>query len=300
MCDCEAGPSTLTDWASGDVVCCACGVVIEGHILDEAPEWRSFAADGPAEDRSRVGSAANRWGQAALGTYLDRPCGGGAGGGKRRRRVRDMGADPREESLRLGLHAIDTFVSNFGLSTNGTVACTAKELFSDLHELKPVRSDVRHASAAAAVYFGCKMENVGRELRLVSQVCQVDARALNAATSEFKASLADKPYAARLFVTLQAGKLIDICLDRLRLPPEERRRVWRAAHQLDEALVDLMDSGRKPRTLCSGLLWLALQQENIASVGKREVTEACSVCQQTLDKAVAHMRRMLAAAQAPL
>jgi transcription initiation factor TFIIIB Brf1 subunit/transcription initiation factor TFIIB len=284
MCDCEGEPSPVTDWAGGDVVCCACGVVLEGHILDEAPEWRNHAAadGGHAADRSRVGAA-----DARLGTYLER----GAGG--KRRRLRDPTRDAREQALHDGLALVDRLVGAFGLSTTSNVAATARELFADLHEAKGVRSDTRRACAAAAVYYGCKLENVGRELRLVSQVCQVDAKALNSATSEYKAALADKPYHARLFATLQAGKLIDIFLDRLRLAPDLRRRAWRAAHQLDESLVDVMDCGRKPRTICSGILFVAAQQERIPGVGKKEITEACAVCQQTLDKVVAQIRRMM-------
>lgn len=265
MCDCPEGPTPVTDWARGDVVCCACGVVVEGHILDETPQWHDHAAD--ADSRRRRGSEASA-----------RPA-------KRARALED----PRELALNEGLDVLKELVVAMRLSTTGTVACMARELFADLHAAKAVRSDNRRAVAAAALYYGCKLENAGRELRLVSDVCGVELKALNAATSEYKASLADRPYYPRLFATLQAGKLIDIFLDRLRLAPEVRKRVWRAAHQMDEALVDIMDCGRKPRTICSGILYLAAQQERVTGVGKKEITEACSVCQQTLDKVVAQI-----------
>lgn len=282
-CDCgDCGPSVVTDWASGTMVCEACGVVLESHILDESPEWRNHGGE-DGVDRSRV-AAASRTGE--LGTYLERP----GGQGKRRRVIRDPHRDPKEQALREGLALIDGFMADIGLSITSNVAGTARELFSDLHDVRGVRSDNRRACAAAAVYYGCKLENVGRELRLVSGVCQVDPRALNAATSEYKAHLAHRPYHSRLFATLQAAKLIDIFLDRLRLPADQRKRVWRASHQLDEALAHAMDCGRKPRTLCSGILYLALQQEGITAVGKKEVTAACAVCQQTLDKVVQQMR----------
>lgn len=267
MCDCADGPTPVTDWARGDVVCCACGVVVEGHILDETPTWAETAA--PSPKRRRTGDTGKE------------------------RKLRCV-VDPREASLMDGMKVIDNFVGRFGLSSTSTIAITAKELFTDLNEVKGVRSDTRSALAAAAVYYGCKMENSGRELRLVSQVCEVDAKALNAAASEYKEALHARPYHAKLFAGLQAGKLIDMFLDRLRLPTDQRRRVWRVAHALDESLVDLMDCGRKPRTICSGILYMAVQQEGIASVTKKDITEACSVCQQTLDKVVTQLRASLA------
>lgn len=291
MCDCGSVPgTTVTDWASGDVVCVMCGVVLEGHILDESPEWRHYAQDdghaGP--DRSRVGAAASRNGGAVAGTYLD------LGQGKRRR-LAAAALDPHASTLREGLGLVESFATAFRLSTTSLIANTAKELFEDAHVARPSRADTRRPLAAAALYFACKLENTGRELRQVADVCGVDERALNAAADDMKAMLAGRPYHARLHSTLQAGKLVDIFLDRLSLKAEDRRRVWRAAQAMDGRLSRLMDCGRKPRTICSGLLWVALQDEAVAGVAKKDVTAACAVCQQTLDKVVAQIRDALAA-----
>ena len=32
----------VDDHATGDLVCTECGTVMESHVIDEAPEWRSF------------------------------------------------------------------------------------------------------------------------------------------------------------------------------------------------------------------------------------------------------------------
>lgn len=286
MCECGVTGSMVTDWASGDVVCTACGVVAEGHILDEAPEWHNHHQDrgSGAQDRSRVGGPCVR-GRLA-GTFLDM---GGQGAKKRRRVAR---AEPRETALRDGLGCVDRFVSSFRLSTNSAIALTARELFEDAHEVRPTRSDTRHAVAAAAVYFACKMENTGRELRQVAEVCQVDGHALNAATDDLKQLLRGRPYHARLYSTLEAGRLLDIFLDRLRLEPDARKRVWRAAQGIDGQLRGAMDCGRKPRTICSGILFAALQEEAVG-VSKKEFTAACGVCQQTLDKVVEQIKAVL-------
>lgn len=43
------------DWAAGDRVCTNCGLVAEGHIIDDRPEWRNFSDSGV--DNSRCGEA---------------------------------------------------------------------------------------------------------------------------------------------------------------------------------------------------------------------------------------------------
>jgi transcription initiation factor TFIIB len=305
MCDCcpdaaDACPDVVTDWASGDVVCRRCGVVVEGHILDESPEWHNREHD--AFDKSRVGQAARPHGPQALnrlGTYLAMAPASASGSAAPAApaRVKRLAAaacreDPRDVALAEGLRLVERLVGDMGLSTSGVVATTAKDLFADLSEARAVRSDCRRALAAAAVYYAFKLQRADRELRQVSQVCDVGGKALNAAVSEYKEALRDKPYYPRLFAPLQAGRLIDVFLDRLRLQPPERKRVWRAATQLDEQLVHAMDCGRKPRTICSGLLYLATRQE-AGHVTKKSVAEACSVCQQTLDKVVAQIKACL-------
>lgn len=268
-CDCVDGPTPVTDWGRGDVVCCACGVVVEGHILDDC----HVTFD---DDDSNVKR------RAAEAPELSRAA-------KRAKTLRDS----REASLADGLRVVDDFVACMRQPVTGGIAHVARELFADLHQHKPVRSDFRRAAAAAALYYAFKLERAGRELKLVARVCGVDVRALNAATSEYKAALKHKPYYPRLFCTLQAGQLIDVFLDRLRLPAEQRRRAWRSAHQMDEALIETMDCGRKPRTISCGILYLAMRAENI-DVGKKAVAEACDVCQQTLDKVANQIRQLLA------
>lgn len=280
MCDCAGGPTPITDWACGDVVCRECGVVVEGHIIDESPEWRVHEGEDYA-DKCRVGAAS-----ASLGTYLD-----GMGGGSRKRR-RGPVLEPGEQSLRDGLRVVADFVGRFRQSSTGAIARTARMLFEDAHAVRPVRSDIRNPTAAAAVYLACKLEDTARELRQVAEVCQIDQKALNAATADLKVALRERPYHLRLYATLEASKLLDIFLDKLGLDPTDRKRAWRASQALAGRLRSLLDCGRKPRTICSGLLYVAMQDEGIAT-SKKDVTEACAVCQQTLDKVVAQIRGMM-------
>lgn len=201
---------------------------------------------------------------------------------------RKLATSDDEAALHAGREAVDACVTRFGQSTSSNVAETARQLYGDvLAAKKQIRGvEARGAAAAAAVYFGFKFEGVGRELQLVAAVCDVALRALHAAVSEFKDLLRDKPYYPKLFVRLHVGMLLDVCIDRLRLPVAQRKALWRTAHRLDEQLSASMDCGRKPKTLCSGVMWLAAHQEGIA-VDKKDVAAACLVCPQTVDKIAA-------------
>lgn len=250
------------------MVCTECGVVVEGHIIDEAPEWHNHA-DEPLTDRCRVGQAG-----AELGTFVD-----GVRGAARAHR------DPKAESLVAALRVVDDCVASVGMSPHTTLRDTAKMLVRDLVDARgTVRDDVRRATAAAAVYLAFKILGLGREMRFVSDACTVEYRALGTAVTGIRDALTTKPYHARMASALRFGSLIDVFLDNMGLSPENRQKAWREARVLDELACARVDSSRKPRTLCSGLLFLAVQRAGV-NVGRSAVAKACGVCVQTLDKA---------------
>jgi len=43
---CKDGGAVVLDHSTGDLVCTSCGLVVEGHCLDEAAEWRNFSFEG--------------------------------------------------------------------------------------------------------------------------------------------------------------------------------------------------------------------------------------------------------------
>ena len=59
--DCKTEPANLREeFASGDMVCGDCGLVLGDRIIDTRSEWRTFANDDQGgDDPSRVGDATN-------------------------------------------------------------------------------------------------------------------------------------------------------------------------------------------------------------------------------------------------
>uniref|UniRef100_M4B8P0 General transcription factor TFIIB n=1 Tax=Hyaloperonospora arabidopsidis (strain Emoy2) TaxID=559515 RepID=M4B8P0_HYAAE len=64
----------VTDFSAGDVVCRGCGMILGERIVDDSPEWRTFANDdrgGDSAAKSRVGDVADaRLDSVSLSTYL--------------------------------------------------------------------------------------------------------------------------------------------------------------------------------------------------------------------------------------
>lgn len=277
-CECSRGPSVVTDWARGDMVCSGCGVVLESHLMDESTEWQEWPAAVPVAAAAAAAAAAS----------------------VPRARVRDA-EEVRERWVGEGLRDLDRVMGCFGQSTTGSIAARARELFGDLAAAKAAAGD-RGALVAAAAYNAFKMEGVGRELHVVCETCGVEPAHMRAALDEYKERLVGKAYYPALFSRVTADALLGVALDRLEaagaLSAVGRKEVWRAATRLAGRLEHVMDCGRKPKTLCCGIVYLACQAAMPARavVAKKDVAAACGVCQQTLDKIVAYIRARAAAA----
>ena len=100
------------DWAQGDRVCTECGVVDEGHLLDDRPEWREF---NDADDLAKGGPALARSGLVLVDdtkylgglqpTTLSRQVFGGSTGTSGQTRKRLMAANRRMDRKMEKMHA---------------------------------------------------------------------------------------------------------------------------------------------------------------------------------------------------
>ena len=50
----------IEDYRAGDMICRECGLVVGDRVIDVTSEWRTFANDSDAKDRSRVGDVQNK------------------------------------------------------------------------------------------------------------------------------------------------------------------------------------------------------------------------------------------------
>jgi transcription initiation factor TFIIIB Brf1 subunit/transcription initiation factor TFIIB len=289
-CDCPDGVPGRVVVDRGDTICVACGVVIDTHGFDERPEY--------FEPQHAIAGAPGSRQRTVAPSLDDRLLGATADLAPMRRRVSSQ--DPHK-NVRMGFREVERFASSIGLSDSHTMVVTAKSIFRDYCEARKLRQDARAAAAACALYLGCKAHERScdrnpRSLKEIEGVCGMD---LHDMLKAFKSTLADKPYAHLLTSTVHASDVLTRAMGALvesGLSPDERRRALKRSRELHETVLrlDLME-GRNPHTVCSAVLYHALDGEAKGKVSKRDIQKACDVSGVTLNKALKELVQGIAA-----
>lgn len=269
-CDCGAN-DLITDYRAGDVVCRACGTVVESHIIDESPERYSEAA-GP---RAEIMSPAD----ALLPdqhVFLDRT-------NMLPKRVLMANAN-QFTVVREGFKLIDAVAGNL---FSQPIIDSAKRAYRDVREfVKHIPSTTSRAYAAGSLYVACKMEGVARSEKEIAAMCAVDKTMLTVVCKTFKKHLANKPYGRQLFVGVRGSDLLNRAIDRLGLERKVAMAVKRTAADLDAfATKSRVFEGKTPASACAGVVAVSLHNCCV-DVAPEIVCSACNVAAATLARLV--------------
>ncbi|WFD30293.1 transcription initiation factor IIB [Malassezia sp. CBS 17886] len=163
MCrDCRTDPPNLTEeFASGDLVCADCGLVLGDRIVDTRSEWRTFANE-DGDDPSRVGSATNPILDGITEQLESRIAARDGGTGTSRDLLRTMSraSAPRDRSLLDAFDSIQNKCDSIHLPR--TVCDTAKQAYRRVEQEKLLRGKHTDAVIAAAIYVACRVNRVPR------------------------------------------------------------------------------------------------------------------------------------------
>ena len=260
MCDCDV-PDPVFHSDEYENVCRRCGVVMEQILYD----------NGCFNDDDHVGQAG-----AALGTVMATT--------SLPKRILAHTEDrvvAREKDLDA---LVDGVCRSLAIRVPSVINHTAKHMFHIHMTSNSPAGESKHAVAAACVYYACRVERASRELRFISSVCKIDMRAINAAAKSVKDSLRDGTYAPHI-VDHDGGMeaLVDVFLDRLHLHPPDRKTLWRETNKKLRSMGGIFDTGRKPRTIVGGTIFITAMQLGL-NIPKKHILEAAGVCAQTLDK----------------
>lgn len=264
MCDCETVGVTVTDAASGDVICTACGVVLEAHIFDDRLE---FATE------ERAGHAGS-WLLPAVPVAFDV------------KRARALSNVDEHASTRDFFRVIDTMSAGFMTD----VVDTAKMLCRDLMRIKTVKTCSRQQHAAAALYLATKMCGHSRSRREVSKMFDLSTERLTALTKVFVNALGST-HPQLLQKHVEVGDLINRAVDRLELNDQKDVNLLKkTARDIADRCTSHESEGKTPRGVCGGVLALALQSLPHLTVSKGSVAAACMISYTTVDKMVRHLK----------
>ncbi|KAI8320956.1 cyclin-like protein [Martensiomyces pterosporus] len=177
MCpDCRSPiPNIVEEFASGDLVCGDCGLVLGDRIVDTRSEWRTFAND-EGDDPSRVGNAANPFLDGAqLDTVIAR--GGDHGSGLARDLNRIHGrstAQRHERNLVQAYKEISALCDAYDLPK--VIGDVAKQLYKKVEDDNLQRGKNNDAIIAACIFLACRQEGVPRTFREICALTKVDRK----------------------------------------------------------------------------------------------------------------------------
>jgi len=165
-------PNIIEQFASGDLVCGDCGLVLGDRIVDTRSEWRTFAND-EGDDPSRVGAAIDPYndGIETLETAIAFKDGhSGLSRDLQRAAARAFGGNAAR-GLPAAFRIISTLCDSWSFPK--TVCEIAKQLYKRSDEEKLLKGKSLDAIAAACIFIACRQARVPRTFREICQLTRV-------------------------------------------------------------------------------------------------------------------------------
>jgi len=167
----SCGHKLILDLESGELLCPKCGVVIKDRVVDEGPEWKAIDLE-DKQKRVRVGAPMTYLlHDEGLTTFIGNKPYGGSGRGEEFKNIRAAYSRVRvnsdERSLMQILEKIDDISRKLSLPNN--VAETAAYFVHSKDVRLFLKNKGQREMAAALVYLSCRICNLNRSLKEVSE-----------------------------------------------------------------------------------------------------------------------------------
>jgi transcription initiation factor TFIIIB Brf1 subunit/transcription initiation factor TFIIB len=271
-------------------------VVVESVLLDDAPEWNNYY-----NENDPVGNRSNltiRCGPSTAGQPLATSNKDEVHYERNNKRLSTIASDKSIALMERGFKGVEDMCASLRLPA--AVVYDAKMLLTDISQKCCIRgNDAIGIYCAGAVYFACKMQMEEGISRSENEICNcigVVKHKFNACLKNYRTHLADKPYAERLFVSLNAtdilGRLCDNLASNKTMERQHKMLVRNTAARFIESIQSTLD-GRPPNTLCAVGLAAAVASTSIQWVGggqarptRGDIALACDIKIGTLNKAI--------------
>ncbi|KAJ1969723.1 transcription initiation factor IIB [Dimargaris xerosporica] len=167
-------PNIVEEFASGDLVCGDCGLVLGDRIIDVRSEWRTFAND-DGDDPSRVGAASN---PLLDGSQLDTiisKSDGGSGIARDLNKIHGRSTAVKgERNLVQAYKDISSLCDRMGLTK--LISDIAKQLYKRVEDEKILRGKSTESIVATCIFIACRQENVPRTFKEIYTYTRVPKR----------------------------------------------------------------------------------------------------------------------------
>ncbi|TFK55632.1 transcription initiation factor IIB [Heliocybe sulcata] len=281
----DPNPNIIEEFASGDLVCGTCGLVLGDRIVDTRSEWRTFAND-EGDDPSRVGAASDPLmeGMEQLDTMISFRD-GGSGIAKELQRAASRSQNSRSErNLLTAFRDIASWCDQFSLPK--TISDIAKQLYKRTDEEKLLRGKPLDAVIAACIFIACRQAHVPRTFREICNLTKVSKKTLGQCYKNLEQAFNLTPGAAGKShgfsgtgtTTTNAEDLLIRYCNHLDLPPNVQpicKDIIQAARERGIAV------GRSPVSIAGGAIYFTTHL-----LGKpksaREISNVAGVSEGTI------------------
>ena len=177
----------ICDDTRGEIICNTCGIVIEEHMVDMGPEWRSYTAE-ERKKRSRVGSPVNySIHDKGLSTMIgpeDKDVYGRKLAPSRRAEIyrlrkwqrRTRTHSSRERNLIQALSELDRLASQMGMPRS--IKEEAAIIYRKALEKRMSRGTTIEVMVAATLYAACRIRKIPRTLDEVAENSRINKKQL--------------------------------------------------------------------------------------------------------------------------
>jgi len=163
--NCGEDAPPIFDSQNGDLICPHCGAIVQGRVIDESAEWRSFADDSE-KDKEAKNRAGNK-----INPFLQN---GGMGCGSINNgaleRINRMVQGQENRLLRAVFERLRQIQEDLNFSQTALYA--AFELCNTLDQIKQLRN--RNQDLGALIYLACRQEEEGRSFKEIAAAMSVN------------------------------------------------------------------------------------------------------------------------------
>ncbi len=273
---CNEQTELVEDYKKGDLICSNCGTIVGDRIISVESEWRNFSDE--KGNPSRVGMASD---PILKNRLLDTSISADASNSLKRIHTRSTATPDRQ--LIDGVLDIEIIGNQMALPQR--IMDMAKEYYKLVVESKKFRGRKPQSVKGACLFLACRSQGVSREFSEIANVVRVDKFELGRFVQEMQRTVLKdrfelKPDSDPLALMTR------LCND-LNLGSQ----VEHLAQSISKRARQVTDlSARKPRTIASGAILLAVELLGIDSMSSTLIANTLEVSEQTINLAYRNLR----------
>ena len=273
---CNEKTELIEDYKRGDLICSNCGLVVGDRIISAESEWRNFSDE--KGNPSRVGMASD---PILNNRLLDTSISADASNALKRIHTRSTATPDRQ----LVDGVLDIEIISHQMALPQRIMDMAKEYYKLVVESKKFRGRKPQSVKGACIFLACRSQGVSREFSEIANVVRVDKFELGRFVQEMQRTVLKdrielKPDAD------PAALMTRLCND-LGLSSQ----VEHLAQNISKRARQVTDlSARKPRTIASGAILLAVELLGINKLLVGDIASSLEVSEQTINLAYRNLR----------